>query len=73
MQSECILAPQKQRQKVEIEVVEKQKLGNLLTNEQMGDLRGGQLVATLSATGQKLNLDDEVSGTVLLLGPLCGG
>ncbi len=73
MQTECVLAPQKQKQKVEIEVVEKQMLGNLLTQDQMGAFRGGQLVATLPTTGQKLNLDDEVSGTVLLLTPLCGG
>lgn len=71
MQAECVLAPQKQ--KLQLEVTEKQILGNLLTSKQIGDFQGGKLVATLSVTGQKLRLDDEVKGTVLLLSPLCGG
>ena len=71
MQTECVLAPQKQ--KLQLEVPEEQILETLLTNKQIGDFQGGKLVATLSVTGQKLKLDDEVKGTVLLLTPLCGG
>lgn len=70
MQAECILAPQKQ--KLEIVVKEKQILKSLLTQEQIGDVQSGKLIATLS-TGQKVKLDDEVKGTVLMLTPLCGG
>lgn len=70
MQSECVLAPQKQ--KVEILVKEKQPLKSLLTQEQIGDVQSGKLVVMLS-TGQKMKLDDEVKGTVLMLTPLCGG
>jgi hypothetical protein len=70
MQTECILAPQ--RQKVEIAVKEKQILKTLLTQEQIEDVQSGTLVTMLS-TGQKVNLDDEVNGTVLMLTPLCGG
>jgi hypothetical protein len=70
MQTECILAPQKQ--KLEIVVKEKQILKSLLTQEQIGDVQSGKLVATLS-TGQKVKLDDEVRGTVLMLTPLYGG
>ena len=70
MQTECILAPQ--RQKLEIEVKEKQVLKSLLTQEQIGDIQDGKL-SVVSSTGQKLRLDDEVKGTVLMLSPLCGG
>jgi hypothetical protein len=70
MKTECILAPQKQ--KLEIVVKEKQMLKSLLTQEQIGEVESGKLVATLS-TGQKVKLDDEVKGTVLMLTPLCGG
>lgn len=70
MQTECILAPQ--RQKLEIVVKEKQILKSLLTQDQIGDVQSGKLVATLS-TGQKVKLDDEIRGTVLMLTPLCGG
>jgi len=70
MQTECILAPQ--RRKVEIAAKEKQILKTLLTQEQIEDVQSGTLVTMLS-TGQKVNLDDEVSGTVLMLTPLCGG
>jgi len=70
MQTECILAPQ--RKKLEIEVKEKQVLKSLLTQEQIGDIHDGKL-SVVSSTGQKLRLDDEVKGTVLMLSPLCGG
>jgi hypothetical protein len=70
MQTECILTPQKQ--KLEIVVKEKQILKSLLTQAQIGEVESGKLVATLS-TGQKVKLDDEVKGTVLMLTPLCGG
>ena len=70
MQAECILAPPKQ--KLEIVVKEKQILKSLLTQEQIGEVESGKLVATLS-TGQKVKLDDEVKGTVLMLTPLCAG
>lgn len=67
MQAEYILAPQ-----LEIVVKEKQILKSLLTQEQIGDVQSGKLVTMLS-TGQKVNVDDEVCGTVLMLTPLCGG
>ena len=70
MQAECILVPQKQ--KIEIVLKEKQILKNLLTQDQIGDVQSGKLVTMLS-TGQKVKLDDEMSGTVLMLTPLCGG
>lgn len=70
MQTECILESPKQ--KLEIEIKEKQVLKSLLSQEQVGEFQSGKLVATLS-TGQKLKLEDEVRGTVLLLTPLCGG
>ncbi len=70
MQAECILVPQKQ--KFEIVVKEKQTLKSLLTQDQIGDVQSGKLVTMLS-TGQKVKLDDEMSGTVLMLTPLCGG
>lgn len=70
MKAECVL--EQKKQKIEIEVKEKQVLGSLLTQEQVGDLKCGKLVAMLS-TGQKLKSEDEVRGTVLLLTPLCGG
>ena len=70
MKSDCVVEPPKQ--KLEIEVKEKQILGSILTQEQVGEFQNGKLIATLS-TGQKLKLDDEVNGTVLLLTPLCGG
>ena len=69
MRAECIL---EQRQKLEIEVKEIQILKSLLTQEQIVEFQSGKLVAT-SLTGQKLKLDDEVNGTVLILTPLCGG
>lgn len=70
MKAEYVLKPQKQ--KLEIEVKEKQVLESLLTQEQVGELKSGKLIAMLS-TGQKLKSEDEVKGTVLLLTPLCGG
>ena len=68
MQAECIL----DQQKLEIVVKEKQVLKSLLTQEQIGDVQSGKLVTRLS-TGQKVMLDDEVKGTVLMMSPLCGG
>ena len=70
MKTECIL--EQKKQKLEIDVKEKKVLESLLTQEQVGELKSGKLVARLS-TGQKLKLDDEVRGTVLLLTPMCGG
>ena len=72
MQAECILGQgRKFEHKLEIEVKEKRKLESLLTHEQILEFQNGNLVAISS--GQKLKLDDEVRGTVLLLAPLCGG
>jgi hypothetical protein len=70
MQAKCILAPH--RKKIELEVKEKKVLKNILTQDQIGEVENGELVATLS-TGKKLKLEDEVKGTVLMLSPLCGG
>lgn len=70
MRAERMLAPQKQ--KFEIIVKEKQMLKSLLTQEQVKEIQSGKLVATLS-TVQKVKLDDEVKGTVLMLTPLSGG
>lgn len=67
MKSECIT-----KQKLEIEVKEKQILKSLLTQEQIVDIQSGKL-STRSSSGQRLKLDDEVDGTVLLLTPMCGG
>lgn len=69
MKAECML---EQKQKLEIEVREKQILKSLLTEEQIGFVQNGELSVT-SSSGQKLKLDDEVNGTVLLLAPMCGG
>ncbi len=67
MKSECIT-----KQKLEIEVKEKQILKSLLTQEQIVDIQSGNLSA-ISSSGQMLKLDDEVEETVLLLTPMCGG
>lgn len=67
MKTVCVLASQK----LELDVKER-KLRSFLTQEQIEDIQSGKLVTT-SSTGQKVKLDDEVSGTILMLTPLCGG
>lgn len=69
MQADCIMEGPKQ--KYEIEVKEKRILSSLLTQEQIVEFQSGKIVAM--SEGQKLKLDDEVKGTVLVLSPLQGG
>lgn len=59
------------KQKYEIEVKEKRTLKSLLTQEQIGEIECGKLVAMHG--GQRLKLNDEVKGIVLMLTPLQGG
>jgi sulfur carrier protein ThiS len=66
MKAEYILEP-----KQKIDVKEKQTLKNLLTQEQVADLQCGKIVATCGGT--KLNLEDEIKETILILTPLQGG
>jgi hypothetical protein len=66
MKAECILEP-----KQKIDVKEKQTLKNLLTQEQIVEIKCGKLVALCG--GNKLKLEDEIKGTVLMLTPLQGG
>lgn len=58
-------------QRYDIEVKKKQTLRSLLTQEQIADFQNGKIVAMHG--GDKLRLDDEVKGTVLILSPLQGG
>ncbi len=69
MKSECILERPKSKQ--EMEVREKQLLINLLTQEQITDFQSGKLVAI--SGGNKLKLDEEIKGMVMMLTPLQGG
>jgi hypothetical protein len=64
MKVECILAPQN--------LVKERTLKSFLTQEQIKDVQSGKLV-TVTSTGQKVKLDDEVSETILMLTPLCAG
>ena len=54
-----------------LEVKEKQTLESLLTEVQIGELQSGKIVAICD--GQKLKLEDEIKGIVLMLSPLQGG
>lgn len=54
-----------------LEVKEKQTLKSLLTEVQIEELQSGNMVATCG--GQKLRLNDEIKGTVMILSPLQGG
>jgi len=60
------------KKKIEIVLKENLILKNILTQSMIGDIQSGKL-CVLSSSGQKVNLDDKLNGTVLLLAPLCGG
>lgn len=66
MKAEYVLEP-----KQKIVIKEKQILRSMLSQEQIVEFECGKLVAMCG--GQKLRLDDEVKGTVLMLTPLQGG
>lgn len=60
-----------ERQRYDIEAKKKQTLRSLLTQEQITEFQNGNIVAMHD--GDKLKLDDEVKGIVLVLSPLQGG
>lgn len=66
MKAEYILEP---RQKTYVK--EKQTLRSLLTEAQIAEVQNGTIVAVCG--GQKLRLDDEVNGIVMMVSPLRGG
>lgn len=59
--------------KQQIEVIEKKRLRQLLSDEEVEMVRNGK-IALMNSIGKKLGLDDDVDmGTIIQLSPLQGG
>jgi len=59
--------------KQQIEVIEKKRLKQLLSEEEIEMARNGKIVF-MTSTGIKLGLEDDVdAGTIIQLSPLQGG
>lgn len=58
--------------KQEIKVEKKQKLRALLDETELVQFQQGNIVV-VSAGGQKIGLEDEIKGTILILTPMQGG